>query len=371
METPVNNSKGTSTGTISVFPINGGKQICNPSISLDTVNFKGCMLWLNFAGEMIVDVLPSLNGFNKMADQHDRLTITDTSNTVRWFIMKETLGAQYTEELQDPEWSSHPSYITTLLSSSIRKKWNCYAINPQTNHFLKMSHENMNAESTPHFWVPRSSTHQQSVANPQYDSSGFVDRASLITFFGTDSVKIVYSLRVGGALSLYYMDYTSGSGPKPLLKPAGKENFNVESALISPDGKWVIYNAYQTTKSYDSYIQELRDGAKPVLLKSGAADPHWWHNPRDERLLYVVYTEIPGDNLVLSDLSDPKLLTSADAGITYIQQISLSPGLPGGLNVLSVSSPNTLVKLPLKGGLSPDGHYVCTGYEKAYIVEIK
>ena len=37
-----------------VFPVNTQKQICNPSVSQDTVNFPAAMLWLNFGGTLKV-----------------------------------------------------------------------------------------------------------------------------------------------------------------------------------------------------------------------------------------------------------------------------------------------------------------------------
>ncbi len=325
------------------------------------------MLWLNFSGELALNVPSDISGFTQYADQHDRLTITDTSNTVRWFMGRELFGAPEYEELQDPEWTTHPHYITCLLSSQVRKYWSCIAIHTLSKKYLRMSNQNLNETSTPHIWVSENSVFYGDTSAIHFDSSGFICKESVQSFFGTSDVKLVFSRKEGVSLSLYYVDFNSSSSPVPLQRPIDKTGYDLESALISPDGKWIVFNAYYSNTDYHCYIQELRPGSKPMLLQSDAMDPHWWCHPADKSKIYVIYTEIPGGFIVSQDLSDPDLLSGA-AGITYRQLVSLYPGYSGITSFSRDGFPDVIVKLPLKGGWSPDGDYLCTGYDRAYLV---
>ena len=360
-----------SQSSFQVIPINGAMQTCNPSISQDSVNFKGCMLWLNFSGTLIQNIPDQLSGYAGFSQEHDRITVTDTSNTVRWYIKIEELGRGAGEEFQDPEWSTHPEYIVCLASSDYVANWSCYAIHTLSKDTLDICHDGMDVISTPHLWAPNTIVHQGESITPQYDSlSGFVDRESVRKFFGTDTVKLIYARKESGVMNLYYIDYSNDSGLKKLKRPTGRDGWNLESPLISPDGKWILFNAYQNIMYYESYIQELTPGSTPVLLGGGISNPHWWVHPDDKSLLYIIYTAIPGDNLVSGDLSDPNLLISAEAGITCSQQVKLFSGRSSFAAIKKIGSPEVLVNLPMKGGLSPDGRYICTGYERAYIVKI-
>lgn len=359
----------TTSGNTRIFSINGSKQICNPSISLDTFNFKGCMLWLNFSGEISVKVPDSIEGYSLIAKQHDRLTITDTSNSVLWFMSREEFGAQKSEELQDPEWTTHPHFINCLLSSEIRKKWSCFVIHTQTKKFVQMTKDNLNETSTPHIWINDKTTFSGETTGVRFDSTGIICKESVESFFGTPDVKLVYSKKNSGILSLYFVDFNTSTSPVQLQRPDNRDQYDLESALISPDGKWIAYNAYTSNTDYECYLQELRAGSKPILFKTGASDPHWWRHPADLTKMYIIFTEIPGGNVVSYDLSDPTQL-SGNAGITYRQLISLFPGYSGIAAISRLSSPEPVVNLPLKGGWSPDGKYLCTGYERAYLVGI-
>lgn len=368
---PSVSTENTVSQKIGVFPVNGGKQTCNISISPDTTDFRGCILWLNFSGALVQNVSPELAGYKTFAQQHDRLTITDSSNTVRWFITRDEMGARGEDNFQDPEWSTHPRIIVTLLSSENLQKWNLFAIDLKSRNSIKLCDEKMDEVSTPHLWIPETSTFSGTDdISPEYNSSGFADKNSVRKFFGTSDVKVVFSRKESGSLSLYYVNYNESAVPSKLPRPAGKENWKLESPLISPDGKWVVYNAYQSTRYYESYIQELRPGSVPILIAEGASDPHWWTHPDDRSLQYIVYARIPGDNLVQADLAEPKVQETGSAGSTWMQQVKLFPGRPSMMAVVKTGDPILLVNLPLKGGRSPDGAFFCTGYSSAYIVRL-
>ncbi len=361
--------------TVQVLPVIPNMQICNPSISKDTVNFRGCMLWLNFSGELPVKTTPATSGYQtKNAAQHDRLTVIDTSNTVQWYMMKSSIDPTDDPDLQfqDPEWAAHPEYIATLFgSTNYSDKWNFYAVHPLTNSFIKLCNEKLNETSTPHLWVENTAHHGQLDKNGSYNSDGLIDTGSVHQFFGTLNVKLIYSIKENGVLTLYYADYSNGAPvPIKLQRPGGdtKKSWNFESALISPDGKWVVYNGYETSTYYESYLQELKSDSKPSLISERASDPHWWQNPINSQL-FVIYSEIDGDNRVFADLAKPSYLQSGDAGKTYLRPVSLTSGLPSILNA-TIGAHSLLVNLPLKGGLSPEGRFLCTGYNYAYLVRL-
>ncbi|MBN1760706.1 MAG: hypothetical protein JW863_20425 [Chitinispirillaceae bacterium] len=355
---------------VRVFPVNGTAQICNPSIVQDTLTFPGCMLWLNFSGELQVNVPDSLSTFSGWSLQHDRLTIVDTSNTVRWFIKRSAFGAGEQEELQDPEWSAHPEYLVCLLSTNGAQKWGCYAVHPKSDSYLQLCSDGLNQTSTPHLWVDHRFSIGTVPDTVRFDEDGCADSASVAAFFGTNRVKLVASKLTGRTLSLYYRDFSDVSGTWiPLERPAGRDGWQCESPLISPDGNWIVFNAYDSPKNYEVYLQRLAPGASPILFSEHASDPHWWVHPSDSSLVYIVYQIVPDDNLVFGDLSDEEMQTTGELGITWQQRIRLFPGAAtASASLVRDGNPELLVALPTKGGRSPDGRYLCTGYDRAFIV---
>ena len=366
-------NRNNSEGSVNVVAINGTAQICNPSISLDTINFPGCMLWLNFSGDLPVNVPDSLKAYSeKRSLQHDRLSIVDSENTLRWYMKREEFGADEREELQDPEWAAHPAYITCLVSADAQKKWGCYVIHPVSRNKLQICSEGLWQTSTPHVWVAPEAQSSNAPAEVHYLKNGFADSAAVHEFFGTDEVKVVAGIPENGVLSLYYIDYSTEDRKLiPLKRPSGKDGWQCESPLISPDGHWVVYNVYKRTDDYETYIQKLQPEAPPILFKDGVSDPHWWRHPEDPSLLYVVYQEVPGDNLVYGDFTKKEYLQSGELGSTKRQMVRLFFGASSNAaSFLRIGFEETIVSLPMKGGLSPDGKFLCTGYDRAFIVEL-
>lgn len=356
-----------------VFPLNGTHQVCNPSISQDTANFNGCMLWLNFSGPLEQNIPEQFSNYGNFAGHHDRITITDTSNTVRWFIKNTDLGQSAFSEIQDPEWSTHSDYLVCLTGSGIAQNWNCYAVHIPTKDTLNLCFQRMDAVSTPHLWVNRQSNYSGQKAVNHFDStSGLLNRESVISFFGTDSVKLVFSLSEQKVLSLYYADYSDTNNVKPikLNRPQNRDKWNFESPMISPDGKWIVYNGYENLRYYETYVQELAPGSKPILLGENICEPHWWVHPDNNSLTYIIYSSVDGGILVSEDLSDPKIAETGDAGKTFIQQVMLFPGRSLVAGFKKTGSPEIVINLPMRGGLSPSGEFICTGYERAYIAKL-
>jgi len=90
---------------------------------------------------------------------------------------------------------------------------------------------------------------------------------------------------------------------------------------------------------------------------------------------YIVYTITDGPYFTEYDFSDPSIEKSGNAGATMIQKLKGSwgdvPSFLSGLSPDDAEKPNTLINLPFKGGLSRDGHFLCTGYEYAYLLRLK
>lgn len=369
--TPVNDTDSIA-GSGRIYPVNGDEQVCNPSVSQGG-NFPGCMLWLGF-NRLFVSVPDSLSGYQTTAvTTHDRLTITDTSNTVRWYLMMSDLNQSGT--FQCPEWSTHPDYIACL-TGAINKPFSGYAVRLSDKKSLHLCNNRLEEFSTPHFWLADSAQHGGIAETPEFDTNGFVKKELVQKFFGTTRFKFVYTLLNQGG-TLFYIDYSSAESPAPvpLKKPKGYESWYAHSPLISPDGNWVAYhifsNATQGT-SYRSYIQKLDPSAEPVFIAEKASDPHWWALDDD---YYIVYTVTSGAYFSEFDYTDYAIEASGDAGATVIQKLKGSwrdvPDFIGTLAPDERNSPYTLIKLPFKGGLSRDGRFLCTAYKSAYIVHLK
>ena len=357
------------------YKINKEKQTCNPSISQNLTSFPACMLWLNFGGSLVVNVPDSMPEYTlKNILQHDRLTITDTLNTVRWFILRENLSIP--GELQDPEWTTHPDYIT-FLGKDKDGNADGYIIRLSDKASIKINEDKLTMISTPHAWIPDSAIHGQSVSDPEFDKeTGFLKKEFIEKFFGTSQIKITVGLeKQKDVISIHYIDYSSDT-PKPiaLTKPEGMEQLTCESALISPDGYWVVYNCKISETKSDIYMQKLSVGSKPILITENTSEPHWWIDPIDPNgTYYVVYTTINGNKTVLEDLTDPSFAKDGSIGKTLKQKLIGSAGdVPAhmGLRVDQSFKPEVIVNLPFKGGLSRDGRFLSTGYTNTYLLQL-
>jgi hypothetical protein len=363
--------KNVSTSTGTIFSVNRSCQICNPSIGPEGV-FSGCMLWLNFGGDLNVKVPATMAGYTTdraNVRQHDRLTISDTTNTVRWYIMRDALGVS--GQIQDPEWSTDKDYVICLGDDKNDNVWSGHVVRLSDKAHVKVSDGNMVETSTPHLWIAPSAIQVKNVSTPLYSDArgGFADAAAIHAFFGTDSVKIVYAVKQNG-LTLRFIDFCTPD-PKPvqLQKPEGRSTWDVESPLISPDGRWVVFNCIGQGV-YESYIQRLDEHAMPILLANNAADPHWWIHP-EFKTTHIVYAMINGGYFTIEDYSDPSL-SNGLIGSTYKQEIRIaSSKLPAHASFAPVGEPENIASLPFKGGLSHDGKYLCTGYGYGFILSLQ
>lgn len=367
---PSSSDKNDTAGVSRLFAVNENQQICNPSASQDTVNFKGCMLFLNLEGTLTLNVPPEWEThYSLTADAHDRLTIVDTTNTVRWFLIKPNFLQQ--TSMQDPEWSRHPDYIAFLGDNDTASDG--YIVRISDKKILKINNGLLQANSTPHLWLPDhfkgpSELLHDAVASPfsiagaSWDATrGMLDKETIKEYFGTDSVKFTFSKNKGSSgLTIYYIDY-SLQNPHSIQipRPQGRDGYDCESSLISPDGNWIVYNCKRGSLTCEAYIQYLGDSSEPVLLHDGtAAEPHWWVEPRTGAV-FVLYSTKPGP--LFEDLQ--KVAGDGSYGETLIRRITPGP------KWLSFYDPESLLApLPFQGGLTRDGRYLVTGYIYGYIL---
>ena len=145
------------TETGSIVAVNGGKQICNPSVSQDPENYPAAMLWLNFGGKLNVEAPDSVYTTSKVV-QHDRLSVSDTSGKVLWYLMRDTESGDC--QFQDPEWSTHPNYIVALRAYDTKGNKACenldygvFAVRMSDKKKFFFYDKDMSEFATPHLWV--------------------------------------------------------------------------------------------------------------------------------------------------------------------------------------------------------------------------
>lgn len=367
----------------SLFPVNTNKQTCNPAISQDTVNFPGALLWLGFDGDFIINEAP--DGYSTSGiKQHDRLTISNTENGVDWFMMKDEIPWMNCE-FQDPEWAAHPEYLVSLGgykeaegNCSDKIKYSGIVIRPEDKASFKWKEE-LIGTSTPHVWIDPTVAADTSLRvdgdSITYDSNGLASVEDVEAFFGTRNVKFVYSDKPEGAkkLELFFVDYSAGA-PKPvaLKRPDSDQDMDTESAMFSYDGEWITYNAWiaPAIGPYFAYAQKVNSSAAPILVSKNATDPHWYVNASGET--FISYVTVPDGRSykVLEDLTDATLQESGSAGYTAWRKVNFGSPVDA-LGAGAIGEEELLVAVPMKGGISPDGKYMGTGTNNAYILELQ
>ncbi len=355
-----------------IFHINPQSQTCNPSISQDTMKFKGCMLWLNFQGQLNVNVNSTISGYTTSGvPQHDRITVTDTSNTVVWYIKNSEFGYSSDAHIQDPEWSTHPDYLACLLDTKegyLDNHYSIFSVHMLSRRVYRLCEKDVGAVATPHLWIEQGHTGGLADTMTYSDSlDDFAAPSCIEDIFGTRKVKIVYHNRASNS-QIECIDYSS-SPPSTftLKKPEGRETWWTESPLISPGGDWVTYSCAERANGsvYEAYLQHLSPNSEPVLISSSGSAPHWWVNPSSGSP-YIIYTSIPGHYLVTAIPSFENGL-NGEHGSTLRVPVDLDAM---GRAQIQSREAETIAGFPFKGGLSPDGKYLATGYQFTYMASL-
>jgi hypothetical protein len=129
-------------------------QICNPSISPDSVN-ADWMLFLNFEGVQQVGYAAGVAPLPKI-NIHDYLLIVDKTNTVQWYI--QCPADHY--EWQCPEWTNDFNFVVALAkvtNDDADGRYDCYLIRRSDHALLKLTTGDfkLDGTSTPSFWIGR------------------------------------------------------------------------------------------------------------------------------------------------------------------------------------------------------------------------
>lgn len=366
-EAEVDSGSNESSDIGTVYAINKGEQTCNPSVSQDTVNFPGSMLWLNFTR---LNLKAPDSGFTMTGiEQHDRLTISDTSNKVKWYLMRDTSKGEC--QFQDPEWSTHPDYIVALRAYDTKGgscdpkylDYGIFAVRTLDKQRFWFIEDDILEEATPHLWV-----------DPLAKAPEEVDDSSVEGFFGTDNVRLTYVDGTSKPLNIIFIDYAKGGKPVKLKRPEDRGDWQVDSPLISPDGKFVVYNLIENSRSWEAYIQELSENSTPILIEqtkdmmSAPAQPHWFKY--DDRL-FVIWAEFPSGSPMLNknDLTNVAA-QDGSVGRTVMREIRLSAGAPVDFAVEWVGENRVVATVPMTGGRSPDAKFLATGTNPAYILQL-
>lgn|SRR5690554_199414 len=354
-----------------VYPVNPGKQICNPSISNDTLHYPASLLWLNFSGTLSLKDAPK--GYNlSQVLQHDRLTISDTAGKVLWYVKHDSMGVQC--QFQDPEWSTHPDFIVALAGFDSKNSNSCnnidygiMAIHLQSKKSIWLASKKIIEEAFPHLWI-----HPEADLRLDSLDSAPTFQDSVQRFFKNTQVKLSY---VTEDQKIAYVDYSKDTVTRYLQKPTNRHSWFVNSPLISPDGLWITYNLMSNSYTWENYIQEISPHSEAILVPfeapmlSHGAEPHWWQF-RDK--LYLLWAEFPSGSTMLNkaDFMNPSIY-DASVGRTAMREVQLLAGnLPLDMAVQWGSEIKELAKIPMTGGRSPDGRFLATGTNNGYLLQL-
>ena len=363
------NSNNSVTDMGTLYAVNDGKQICNPSVSQDPKNYPASMLWLNFGGTLKVKASDSVYTTSKVV-QHDRLSVSDTSGKVLWYLMRDTEAGDC--QFQDPEWSTHPNYIVALRAFNSKGESGCkesdmdygmFAVRMSDKKKFFFYNKEMSEFATPHLWVETGAEPDTAAAESTVEG-----------FFGTNQVRLVY---VNKKDEIVFVDYANGGtkGAKTLKKPSGVDGWMMDSPMISPDGNYVVYNMINSSMTgWKSFIQELSGKSKPIEIEkspgmiSEPVQPRWFTYA--ERL-FGMWTEFPqGSQFVnKNDLSEVSV-QDGSAGRTVMREVSVATGAPADLAFAWAGDMIEIAPIPMIGGRSPDGRFVATGTNLGFLLEL-
>ena len=358
----------TSAEMGKIYSLNGGKQTCNPSASQDTVNYPASMLWLNFSGTLNVNAPDS--GFTlKKVLQHDRLTVSDTANNVKWYLMRDTSAGEC--QFQDPEWSTHPNFIVALRGYDVDGSKACenldygiFAVRMSDKKKFWFDKTGIPEEATPHLWV----------GEPDDGFKEYGDSSTVEGFFGSDKVILTYVDKNQNIVVARYGTLEKG---KPqtfkLKKPSNRKNWKIDSPLISPNGWYVVYNMYENSTTWEAYLQYINEDSEPFKIErtkdmmSEPAQPHWY---KIEYNLFVVWSEFPAGS---------QMLNKNDLTKTSVQNGSVGRTVMRGMRSFPKTNDESvgwdgngveIAPVPMTGGITPDGKFLATGTNPAYLLKL-
>jgi hypothetical protein len=174
---------------------------------------------------------------------------------------------------------------------------------------------------------------------------------------------------------IVFVDFANGGEKKTLKKPAGKEKWGVDAPMISPDGKFIVYNVLENPSTWEAYIQELSANSTPIKIEevkgmlSAPAQPHWFEfNGR----LFVLWAEFAAREGMLNKSTDltEESVQDGSFGRTVMREIRLAANAPSDLAFEWVDEMREVAPVPMIGGRSPDGMFLATGTNPAYLLKL-
>jgi hypothetical protein len=132
----------------------GGMQICNASISPDSVH-TDWMLFLPFVGAQKLDY-SGVETSPGMVKKHEYLFVVDKENKVRW--QRAFPDGYY--QWQDPEWTNEFNFIVALakvVSNENDTRHDCFLIRQSDKAVIRLTTDEfrLDGSATPAFWIAK------------------------------------------------------------------------------------------------------------------------------------------------------------------------------------------------------------------------
>jgi hypothetical protein len=276
-------------------------------------------------------------------------------------------------QFQDPEWSTHGGFIVALRGNAYKDgKLNCggaldykiFAVRMADQKKFWFFDKNSLETASPHLWVKESASPDTSAPDSTVEG-----------FFGTKDVRLVYVDSIDATEKIVFVDFANGGEKKTLKKPAGKEKWGVDAPMISPDGKFIVYNVLENPSTWEAYIQELSANSTPIKIEevkgmlSAPAQPHWFEfNGR----MFVLWAEFAAREGMLNKSTDltEESVQDGSFGRTVMREIRLAANAPSDLAFEWVDEMREVAPVPMIGGRSPDGMFLATGTNPAYLLKL-
>ena len=103
-------------------------------------------------------------------------------------------------------------------------------------------------------------------------------------------------------------------------------------------------------------------------MMSDPAQPHWFEF---KGRLFVLWAEFPSGSQMLNkaDLANESV-QDGSAGRTVMRELRLTPDAPSDLAFEWIDAAREIAPIPMTGGRSPDGKFLATGTNPAFLLKL-
>ena len=197
-------------------------------------------------------------------------------------------------------------------------------------------------------------------------------------------LRYLASIKVSAVEKIHWVA-TRGDFEKPLLVLRDDSTlhtyFNMmqeDSSYVwvdASDGKFIVYNVLENPSTWEAYIQELSANSTPIKIEevkgmlSAPAQPHWFEfNGR----MFVLWAEFAAHEGMLNKSTDltEESVQDGSFGRTVMREIRLAANAPSDLAFEWVDEMREVAPVPMIGGRSPDGMFLATGTNPAYLLKL-